>query len=115
MEKLTDSPSFAGDPHAELEGKLMDHPDVNDVAVIGIMLEEQHTEVPRAYVVPGPGSTRDEAAQKEIVEWLSGRVANHKRLRGGVRFVDGEWGFVLLCCAFAVLLLCCVLLHDYYS
>jgi acyl-CoA synthetase (AMP-forming)/AMP-acid ligase II len=36
---------------AELEGKLMDHPLVNDVAVIGVEDRDQHTEVPRAYIV----------------------------------------------------------------
>src|ERR1700761_1990211 len=36
---------------AELEGKLMDHPLVNDVAVISVYNKEQETEVPRAYVV----------------------------------------------------------------
>jgi acyl-coenzyme A synthetase/AMP-(fatty) acid ligase len=36
---------------AELEGKLMDHPLVNDVAVIGVEDRQQHTEVPRAYIV----------------------------------------------------------------
>ena len=30
---------------AELEGKLMDHEAVNDVAVIGVEDREQHTEV----------------------------------------------------------------------
>ncbi|EHY58021.1 putative 4-coumarate-CoA ligase 1 [Exophiala dermatitidis] len=78
---------------AELEGKLLDHPAINDVAVIGVYDEVQHTEVPRAYVVTatattsGSGSGADSLAD-EIVNWLSGKVANHKKLRGGVRFVD---------------------------
>jgi len=71
---------------AELEGKLMDHPNVNDVAVIGIEDKEQHTEVPRAYVVAANGRGREDA--EEIVRWLGEKLANHKRLRGGVRFVD---------------------------
>ena len=71
---------------AELEGKLMDHPNVNDVAVIGVNDDEQHTEVPRAYVVAAKGKTEKDA--EEIVDWTAGKVANHKRLRGGVRFVD---------------------------
>ena len=72
---------------AELEGKLMDHPGINDVAVIGVQDDEQHTEVPRAYVVAADGMNNDEDAA-EIVKWLGGKVANHKRLRGGVRFID---------------------------
>jgi acyl-CoA synthetase (AMP-forming)/AMP-acid ligase II len=71
---------------AELEGKLMDHPNVNDVAVIGVYDEEQHTEVPRAYVVPAQG--REETDAEDIVKWTAAKVANHKRLRGGVRFID---------------------------
>lgn len=72
---------------AELEGKLMDHPGINDVAVIGVQDEEQHTEVPRAYVVPAEGKNGGKDAE-DIVTWLHGKVANHKRLRGGVRFID---------------------------
>ena len=73
---------------AELEGKLMDHPAINDVAVIGINDEEQHTEVPRAYVVASDKNKTNEKDAEEIVQWLGGKVANHKRLRGGVRFID---------------------------
>jgi 4-coumarate--CoA ligase len=71
---------------AELEGKLMDHPNVNDVAVIGVHDEDQHTEVPRAYVVPAEGKEEHHASQ--IVEWMTEKVAHHKRLRGGVVFIE---------------------------
>ena len=74
---------------AELEGLLMDNKDIDDVAVIGIDLKEEHTEVPRAYVVPSAKVKRDDpAAGEAIVKWLNAKVANHKKLRGGVRFVD---------------------------
>ncbi|KAJ9657044.1 hypothetical protein H2198_004536 [Neophaeococcomyces mojaviensis] len=86
---------------AELEGKLMDHPLVNDVAVIGIDDKEMHTEVPRAYVVHAkrggqagdketgvPATAEDEKDAEEIIKWIASKVANHKRLRGGVRFID---------------------------
>jgi 4-coumarate--CoA ligase len=72
----------------ELEGILMDNQNINDVAVIGVDLKEEHTEAPRAYVVPAPGVKRDEAAAAEIVKWMDGKVAYYKKLRGGVRFVD---------------------------
>jgi 4-coumarate--CoA ligase len=72
---------------AELEGKLMDHPNVNDVAVIGVQDDEQHTEVPRAYIVAAEGKGSDADAE-EITKWIAGKVANHKRLRGGIRFID---------------------------
>ena len=74
-------------PPAELEGKLMDHPGIDDVAVIGVLDNEQHTEVPRAYVVPADGKNSEQDAQ-EIMKWLEGKVVNYKRLRGGVRFID---------------------------
>jgi 4-coumarate--CoA ligase len=72
---------------AELEGKLMDHPNVNDVAVIGVQDEENHTEVPRAYIVAGDQGSEEKNAS-EIVAWVTEKVANHKRLRGGVVFID---------------------------
>jgi 4-coumarate--CoA ligase len=73
---------------AELEGLLAAHPKVNDVAVIGIYDGGQATEIPMAYVVPAQGVRRGRETEKEIASWLAARVAPHKRLRGGVRFVD---------------------------
>jgi len=75
-------------PPAELEGILVGNEDIADVAVIGIYDEEQATEVPRAYVVPKEGIVGGKATEEKIVKWLAGKVANHKRLRGGVKFVD---------------------------
>lgn len=72
---------------AELEGKLMDHSLVNDVAVIGVYDKTIETEVPRAYVVHRDGKGRNEDAEA-IIKWTAEKVANHKRLRGGVRFID---------------------------
>lgn len=73
---------------AELEGLLMDNQKVYDVAVIGIDLKEEHTEVPRAYIVAAPGVMQDDASAQEIIKWMNGKVAYYKKLRGGVRFVD---------------------------
>lgn len=75
-------------PPAELEGLLASHPSVADVAVIGIYKKEEATEVPRAYVVPAQGVQPSEEAAKEIIDWLATKVANHKKLRGGVKFVE---------------------------
>ncbi|KAG4433454.1 hypothetical protein IFR05_011058 [Cadophora sp. M221] len=75
---------------AQLEGLLMGHPAVDDVAVIGVYSKERATELPRAYVVPAKeyngGSV--EGLENEILKWVEQRVAPYKRLRGGVRFVD---------------------------
>lgn len=74
-------------PPAELEGKLLAHPKIADAAVVGVYEEAQATEVPRAYVTLKGGVAADESTAEEIVRWMEANVANHKRLRGGVRFV----------------------------
>lgn len=74
-------------PPAELEGVLLGHPDIADACVIGIYDEAQATELPRAYVVLRGGGGSEEKA-KEIAEWMATKVASHKKLRGGVVFVD---------------------------
>ncbi|KAB8201442.1 Firefly luciferase of light emitting insects and 4-Coumarate-CoA Ligase 4CL [Aspergillus parasiticus SU-1] len=77
---------------AELEGILVDHEAIDDVAVIGIESEAHGTEVPLAFVVRSAKSkasgTSAEQEAANIIKWLDGKVAYHKRLRGGVRFVD---------------------------
>ncbi|PVH85763.1 acetyl-CoA synthetase-like protein [Cadophora sp. DSE1049] len=75
---------------AQLEGLLMGHPAVDDVAVIGVYSQERATEMPRAYVVPAKGYEGDnwEGLAEQIGKWVEERVAPYKRLRGGVRFVD---------------------------
>ncbi|KAL8720833.1 MAG: hypothetical protein Q9225_002350 [Loekoesia sp. 1 TL-2023] len=75
-------------PPAELEGLLASYPKIHDVAVVGLYDKDQATEVPRAYVVLAPGVENTKEVQADIVAWLAAKVANHKRLRGGVRFVD---------------------------
>ena len=75
-------------PPAELEGLLISHPAIDDVCVVGVYDKTQATEVPRAYVVTKPGTEKSAKAGQEIQAWLASKVANHKRLRGGVRFVD---------------------------
>ncbi|KAH9818582.1 putative 4-coumarate--CoA ligase 1 [Teratosphaeria destructans] len=75
-------------PPAELEGYLVGHPKIADAAVLGVFKEELATEVPVAYVVPAKGVEASPATEKEIVDWIATKVANHKRLRGGVKFTD---------------------------
>lgn len=76
-------------PPAELEGYLVEHELVDDVVVVGVISEELGTEIPRAYVVRkgGLASVR-EGDEERIVQWLNAKVANHKKLRGGVKFVE---------------------------
>lgn len=76
-------------PPAELEGYLADHELIDDVAVVGVESQELGTEVPRAYVVRQGGlQSVDKGDEGKIVSWLNAKVANHKKLRGGVRFVE---------------------------
>ena len=75
-------------PPAELEGLLISHPKIVDVAVVGVYDKDQATEVPRAYIVPAPGVAKSKETASEVIAWLQSKVANHKRLRGGVKFVD---------------------------
>ncbi|KAK1755307.1 hypothetical protein QBC47DRAFT_213853 [Echria macrotheca] len=75
-------------PPAELEGILVSHPDITDACVIGVQDHAQATEVPLAFVVLRPGVAGTPEKGGELAAWLAERVAPHKRLRGGVRFVD---------------------------
>jgi acyl-CoA synthetase (AMP-forming)/AMP-acid ligase II len=67
---------------AELEGLLLDHPEIDDVAVVGVTIAGD--EAPRAYVVVKEGS---KATPKGIAEWMAEKVSRHKRLTGGVVLV----------------------------
>ncbi|GAB0097775.1 luciferin 4-monooxygenase [Sergentomyia squamirostris] len=67
---------------AELEGLIITHPAVRDAAVIGIP-DPQVGELPTAFVVK-----RDnvKVSAEEIANFVTERVSNPKRLRGGVHF-----------------------------
>ncbi|RHZ89788.1 hypothetical protein Glove_10g11 [Diversispora epigaea] len=73
---------------AELEAILIDHPVVSDAAVIGVEFEENTTEYPVAYVVLQEGNEKTPQLASEIQEYVRERVAPHKKLRGGVHFID---------------------------
>ena len=70
---------------AELEAALLENDDIADAAVVA--LKRDHEELPRAYV-----SLKEHAQGKvkeqDIVKWLSERVAKHKQLTGGCKFVE---------------------------
>ncbi|KZT67099.1 acetyl-CoA synthetase-like protein [Daedalea quercina L-15889] len=80
---------------AELEGHLLDHPDVTDVCVVGLP-DEYSGEVPLAFVVPTMATVQrmqkdpeEEARVKlSIMKHVSDAKVNYKQLAGGVEFID---------------------------
>ncbi|KAK5061267.1 hypothetical protein LTR84_007809 [Exophiala bonariae] len=70
---------------AELEAVLLEHQDIADAAVVGITLHGE--ELPRAYVVLQKSATERTTAAN-IQNFVATRVAKHKRLAGGIEFVD---------------------------
>ncbi|CAG8903361.1 unnamed protein product [Penicillium egyptiacum] len=75
---------------SELEGKLVDHPDVEDAAVTGMWVDDRATELPVGFVVLSHQTKgRDQkAVLGGIHAWLNERIANHKRLRGGIHVLS---------------------------
>ena len=75
---------------AELEGLLVGNHLVADACVVGIYDEAQATELPLAFVVKAEKykGMEDEKLENEICKWVASKVSNHKRLRGGIRFVN---------------------------
>ncbi|KAK3672723.1 hypothetical protein LTR78_007309 [Recurvomyces mirabilis] len=68
----------------EIEGVLLSHPGIQDVAVIGV--DSPDGEVPRAYVVKRDGGL--DVTETVVRRWVETRLARYKRLDGGVKFVD---------------------------
>ncbi|KAI0318581.1 hypothetical protein OF83DRAFT_1115254 [Amylostereum chailletii] len=76
---------------AELEDILLKHPEVMDVAVIGVEDAGRGTEVPLAYIVLAEGCTQPDVLKSKealLSSYLAERLAYFKHLRGGVIFVD---------------------------
>uniref|UniRef100_A0A1I8FRJ5 AAA_12 domain-containing protein n=1 Tax=Macrostomum lignano TaxID=282301 RepID=A0A1I8FRJ5_9PLAT len=69
---------------AELEDILLNHPSVQDCAIIG-RPDERAGELPCAFVVPRPGVQTD---CEEVKSYVADRVTKYKRLDGGVVFTD---------------------------
>ncbi|KAL3476767.1 hypothetical protein BJX99DRAFT_270278 [Aspergillus californicus] len=70
----------------EVEGFLLTHDCVADVAVVGAPdTEAPGNELPRAYIVLKAGKCVSEA---ELKEYVKVNLARHKQLRGGVMFVE---------------------------
>ncbi|KLO79038.1 phenylacetyl-CoA ligase [Fusarium fujikuroi] len=72
---------------AELEDLLHGHPKVKDAAIIGIS-DDYSGETPRAFVVLADGVHGGPEVVKELQDFVAERKAKHKRLSGGVEFMD---------------------------
>ncbi len=68
---------------AELEAMLLGDPEILDAAVIGV-LDEDGQEIPKAFVVPAPGSGLTEQV---VMDRVAAHAAPHKRVRR-VEFVE---------------------------
>ncbi|WP_280501687.1 FadD3 family acyl-CoA ligase, partial [Nocardia farcinica] len=66
---------------AEIEGYLLEHPAVEQVAVIGVP-DERLGQVGRAYVVAG-----EPVDERELIDWAERRMAGYKVPRS-IRFLD---------------------------
>ena len=61
---------------AELEALIITHPEVSDVAVIGVP-DEEAGELPKAFVVPAG----DDLDTDELMSWVADQVAPQKKIR----------------------------------
>ena len=69
-------------PPAELEAILLSNPKIADAAVIGIP-DYEAGELPKAFVVE-----LEDITEEEVINFVASKVGPHKKLRGGVEFVD---------------------------
>ncbi|KAF8315902.1 amp dependent CoA ligase [Clavulina sp. PMI_390] len=80
---------------AELEGRLLGHPDVLDACVVGVP-DERSGELPFAFIALQPAARRrlqvspNEAAKikRSVAKWVESHEAKYKWLAGGVGFID---------------------------
>ena len=72
---------------SELEDILRNHPEVLDAAVMGIP-DDRLGEVPRAFVVKSNRKAKDDLTAESIHEYMNERISDHKKLRGGIVFLD---------------------------
>jgi len=71
---------------AELEALMLTHPAILDAAVVR-RADEEAGEVPKAFVVLKADETSKATTGEQIMQWVSGRVAPHKRIRH-LEFID---------------------------
>ncbi|KAH9915874.1 amp dependent CoA ligase [Fomitopsis serialis] len=80
---------------AELEGFILDHPDVSDVCVVSL-LDDFNGDLPLAFVVPTASAkermskdpAEGEKIKAAIVKYVADGKISYKQLTGGVEFID---------------------------
>ncbi|KAG1861788.1 hypothetical protein DFJ58DRAFT_871788 [Suillus subalutaceus] len=80
---------------AELEGCILDHPDVTDTCVVGIQ-DEYSGELPLAFVVLRPEAAKRVEESPQAADEIKASIMKHvvdnkvgyKKLAGGVEFID---------------------------
>ncbi|KAF8315904.1 amp dependent CoA ligase [Clavulina sp. PMI_390] len=80
---------------AELEGRLLGHPDVLDACVVGVP-DERSGELPFAFIVLQPAAAQriknspqeEVATTKSISKWVETHEAKYKWLVGGIGYID---------------------------
>mmetsp|Transcript_34432 Transcript_34432/g.61864 ORF Transcript_34432/g.61864 Transcript_34432/m.61864 type:complete len:588 (+) Transcript_34432:154-1917(+) len=72
---------------AELEELILHNEHVQDVAVVQVP-DDVSGELPRAYVVLKPSANPEEVTEEYLKDWVKERVSPHKRINGGVVFVE---------------------------
>ncbi|KAH8202033.1 hypothetical protein TruAng_003788 [Truncatella angustata] len=72
---------------AEIEAIILQHPDILDCAVVGILSADHVTELPRAYVV-GRNGRKESVLGEEIYNLVRSRLVSYKKLAGGVTFLE---------------------------
>ncbi|KAG2065596.1 acetyl-CoA synthetase-like protein [Suillus decipiens] len=80
---------------AELEGCILDHPDVTDTCVVGIQ-DDYSGELPLAFVVLRPEAAKRVEESPEAADEIKASIMKHvidnkvgyKKLAGGVEFID---------------------------
>lgn len=58
------------------------------MAVVGVYSADRATKLPWAYIAPAAGYPSGPGLETELTSWLHQKVTPHKRLRGGLRFVE---------------------------
>ncbi|KAJ7288509.1 amp dependent CoA ligase [Mycena rebaudengoi] len=76
---------------AELEGAILNHPDVSDVCVVGVP-NETSGEAPMAFVVLTESAMKRAKVDPELVKasikkYVADNKAHYKQLKGGVEFI----------------------------